>query len=201
MIIGAIVLAAGSSRRFNGDKRRSMLASGKSLLRTSIENAASHFTQTLVVLRAEDQEYAEQLGKQLNDLHVTFFCAPESALGMAHSLGNAISKIERWAAAAVFLGDMPYLKPETIETLLSAYDEHAKSQPIVVPVKAGNYGHPVIFDQLYFDAISSLKGDVGARAVIKEYSDRVLEVPVDDDGAIKDIDRSGDMPANKGRSD
>jgi molybdenum cofactor cytidylyltransferase len=192
MNIGAIVLAAGSSRRFNGDKRRSMLESGKSLLVTSIENTTSHFSQILVVLRATDHDYAEELRNAINDPKVTFFCAPDSAIGMAHSLANALSTVDRWQAAAIFLGDMPYLKAETINILLKTYEDNAESQPIVVPVVASSYGHPVIFDQAYFDAISALEGDVGAKAVIKKHIDRVIEVAVDDDGVVKDIDRPTD---------
>ena len=211
--VGAIVLAAGSSKRFNGDKRRSILDSGKSLLETSIENAASHFTQTLVVLRSGDSDYARELNNKLEnklaDSGISYFCAPDSALGMAHSLGNAISTLKQWQAAAIFLGDMPYLEPETIQTLLTTYEKNGKSQPIVVPVMVGNsefkssdikkpdtknpekskYGHPVIFDQVYFAAIASLEGDVGARAVINANRDRVIEVVLDDSGVIRDIDR------------
>jgi len=187
-LIGAIVLAAGSSRRFNGDKRRSILDSGKSLLETSIENAAPHFTETIVVLRSGDSDYAAELSASLADSTLSFFCAPGSALGMAHSLGNVISALTDWDAAAVFLGDMPYLKPGTIDKLIDTYKSNAKLQPIIVPVNAGSYGHPVIFDKDYFDAIAALSGDVGAKAVINANKAKVIEVPLDDSGIIKDID-------------
>ena len=187
-MIGAIVLAAGSSRRFNGDKRRSILDSGKSLLETSIENAAPHFTETIVVLRSGDSDYAAELSASLADSTLSFFCAPGSALGMAHSLGNVISALTDWDAAAVFLGDMPYLKPGTIDKLIDTYKSNAKLQPIIVPVNAGSYGHPVIFDKDYFDAIAALSGDVGAKAVINANKAKVIEVPLDDSGIIKDID-------------
>jgi molybdenum cofactor cytidylyltransferase len=196
MKIGAIVLAAGSSKRFNGDKRRSMLDTGKSLLETSITNAAPHFTETIVVLRSGDSDYAAELSSNLNNSTLSFYCAPDSALGMAHSLGNVISTLDQWDAAVVFLGDMPYLKPETIDKLINAYNSNADLTPIIVPVKAGKNGHPVIFDKAYFDAIVALKGDVGAKAVINANSGKVIEVAVDDSGIIKDIDlpESGSIP-------
>ena len=196
MNISAIVLAAGSSRRFNGDKRRSLLSSGKTLLETSIENAAPHFAQTIVVLRSGDSDYAAELNLSLADSTLSFFCASDSALGMAHSLGNVISTFDHWDAVMVFLGDMPYLKSETIENLLKTYSSNTELQPIVVPVKGGDYGHPVIFDKTYFDAIVALKGDVGAKAVINANKENVVEVIVGDSGIFRDVDlpQSGNIP-------
>ena len=43
-MIGSIILAAGSSRRFGGDKRKSSLPSGQRMLEESIHKAASVMT-------------------------------------------------------------------------------------------------------------------------------------------------------------
>ncbi|AVB23149.1 hypothetical protein BKM03_16035 [Pseudomonas avellanae] len=47
----ALVLAAGRSRRFDGDKRKALLPCGRTLLTASLETAGKVFTQTGVVLR------------------------------------------------------------------------------------------------------------------------------------------------------
>ncbi|MFN3239874.1 MAG: NTP transferase domain-containing protein [Pseudomonadales bacterium] len=64
-MIGAIMLAAGSSRRFGDDKRRSLLPSGQQLLEESIHKAASVIDEVLVVLRFGDREFARELDEKI----------------------------------------------------------------------------------------------------------------------------------------
>ncbi|MCH7743490.1 MAG: nucleotidyltransferase family protein [Proteobacteria bacterium] len=193
MTIGAIILAAGSSRRFGDDKRKSVLETGKTVLATCIENADACFDEVLVVLRFGDREYANELTQAFDRPAITFFCAPDSAKGMAHSLANAIAGVKDWDAATILLGDMPYLTIETIRLMLEKYTGAARQEPIIVPTHDGEQGHPVIFHHRYFSAIERLKGDQGARSVIQENAAKVIEVPVDDAGILRDIDTHADL--------
>jgi len=191
-MIGAIILAAGSSRRFGGDKRKLSLPSGQAMLEESIHKAASVIDKVLVVLRFGDLAYAKELEAKIRNPNVEFFCAPDSAQGMAHSLANAIHKVD-WAAAMVFLGDMPFVQSETVESILGKYEFHKASSPIVVPIKDGERGHPVLFHHDYFDEIQQLKGDRGARIVVSSHPDNVFTVEVQDPGVIRDIDTPQDL--------
>ena len=56
-MIGAIILAAGSSRRFGGDKRKAELADGITVLTQTIHVAAKLLHSVLVVLRFGDRNY------------------------------------------------------------------------------------------------------------------------------------------------
>jgi molybdenum cofactor cytidylyltransferase len=71
--------------------------------------------------------------------------------------------------------------------LASAYRPQ-DGKTIVVPVHEGKRGNPVLWDRRYFAAIRNLAGDVGARHLIGENADQVVEVAVDDPGAFIDVD-------------
>lgn len=195
--LGGIILAAGSSRRFGEDKRLSKMASGRTMLEESIHNASQVLNHLVVVLRFGDGQLAEDLHERLKktykNIKAECYCAPDSARGMAHSLANAIHLESDWQAAVIFLGDMPYLKPETIQALVDAYKQHQQGEPIIVPVKNNRQGHPVIFHHSYFSEIESLEGDIGAKPILDAHKDRVIEVPVDDSGIFIDVDVPEDL--------
>jgi molybdenum cofactor cytidylyltransferase len=192
-MIGGIILAAGSSRRFGGDKRKSALPSGRLMLEESIHKAASVLDSILVVVRFGDIGFAAELEATINNNNVRFYCAPDSAKGMAHSLANGIHQVRDWEAAIVFLGDMPFVQAETVESILAEYEYRKASSPIVLPIKDGVYGHPVLFPNHYFDEIQQLTGDQGARSIVRAHSKNVFTVAVLDPGVIRDIDTPQDL--------
>jgi len=85
---------------------------------------------------------------------------------------------------------------ETIDQLIDAYRGSHKG--IVCPTYRGERGHPVIFNlERYGKALSQLKGDIGARAVIEAHSDDLLEFAVDSPSVIRDIDVWEDYEESK----
>jgi len=192
-MIGGIILAAGSSRRFGDDKRKSALPSGQAMLEESIHKAISALDKVLVVLRFGDREYSKELEASIDNPNVSFLCAPDSAQGMAHSLANAIHQVKDWEAAIVFLGDMPFVQAETVDSIMGEYQFRKANKPIVLPTKEGEKGHPVLFCQAYFDEIQTLRGDRGARTVVDAHPDNVFTIKVLDPGVIRDIDTPADL--------
>ena len=81
-MIGAIVLGAGSSRRFGDDKRKARLPDGRRVIEQTTANALAAFEAVLLVLRADDQAFKTQLAASLGSEHLRVFLAPDSALGM-----------------------------------------------------------------------------------------------------------------------
>jgi molybdenum cofactor cytidylyltransferase len=192
-MIGAIILAAGSSRRFGDDKRRAVLPNGQTIIHQSIENALRAFGRVLVVLRYGDNIFEQELIEVFGATNMQTFKAPESALGMGHSLANAIHEANDWEGAFIFLADMPHIKVSTLLDLRGEFEANVKRKPIIVPTHDGNYGHPVGFHQAYFKEIAGLTGDQGAKPVMTEHQDSVLEVAVDDAGILQDVDRPEDL--------
>jgi len=207
-VVVGVILAAGKSTRFGTDKRKSILPNGRSVLEQTISNARASLDQILVVLRATDQQFADELATRFNDPAISYFLAPDSADGMAHSLANAINHlvVEEYSVegSMIFLGDMPYLNTATISLLLTAFNKHKSNAPIVVPTilktdSGGSAttvpGHPVIFSSTYFPELAKLTGDTGAKKVIGANSAKVVRVSVEDAGVLKDVDKPSDIEA------
>ena len=58
--------------------------------------------------------------------------------------------------------------------------------PATVPVYRGQWGHPVGFHNQYFEKLALLRGDKGARRILRDAGPK--EIAVDDPGILYDID-------------
>lgn len=88
----------------------------------------------------------------------------------------------------IALADMPYVQPATITALIDAIKHGAE---IAVPVYRGKCGNPVAFGRAHFPRLLQLRGDQGARNLLKTFP--VTEVSVDDPGIERDIDVVTDL--------
>ena len=191
-MIGAVVLGAGSSLRFGGDKRLARLASGQATLERTVELALGAFDSVLLALRPDDDGLAQELTAAFGDARLNIFKAPDSHLGMGHSLANAIAEVQGWEGAFICLGDMPFVKPETLAELKAALAA-AEEGAIVLPMFRGWAGHPVGFHRARFPALAGLQGDRGARSLVEAHRKAVVEVTVQDLGILRDIDTPKDL--------
>ena len=177
-----LVLAAGFSRRFGADKRRARLSSGQTLLAASLTLPCAQLEEVWVVLRPEDEAAALAVPACVHLVR-----SESAAHGMGHSLASGIQAIEQQAqadAAAVFLGDMPWIKADSLGYLLAL----ASPEHIVVPTFQGQPGHPVIFGRKFWSELQQLTGESGAKALLREHAQLVRRLELNDPGILRDID-------------
>ena len=185
----AIVLAAGRSKRFGSDKRLTPLVDGKTLLSQTLSVVLPDFQHTYVVLKTEDDPQAVLSLPYLK--HVQILRAPHADCGLGSSLADAFHRLQNanGLAAAVFLGDMPWLLPATCQNLIAC----ATAENIVRSRYKGQAGHPVIFGRNFWSELKQVSGEDGARALFKRRIQHCVWVDVDDPGVIQDIDYPADL--------
>jgi molybdenum cofactor cytidylyltransferase len=86
----------------------------------------------------------------------------------------------------VVLGDMPFVSAAHIDRLIAAFDPLRGN--IVVPMKDGRRGNPIVWPRAFFDEMQQVQGDVGARELLQRHADRVDVVAFDDDAIFADVD-------------
>ena len=189
--IGAVVLAAGLSRRMGEQNKLLVCVGGRPMVRVVAETALSAgFDPVIAVLGHEPKEVRHAL----EGLPVAYAETVDPHLGLARSLAVGIRELSRAGAAAalVLLGDMPMVSAEHIQALVDAFDP-AAGRSICVPVHAGRRGNPVLWDSRYFDEIQALEGDQGAKSLLDAHAEGVWQVPVTDSGVLADVDTPGDV--------
>jgi molybdenum cofactor cytidylyltransferase len=182
----ALVLAAGSSRRFGGDKRMARLADGRGVLESTLVAVAAVFARVYVVLRTEDSAAALGVPPGVGVIRAT-----HATRGMGASLAQAVAELadSEAEALAVFLGDMPWIGATTQRYLCAKVNRSI----IVQPHYRRCSGHPVLFGRDFWPALRKLDGDSGARELLREQQASCVFVDVEDPAIHQDIDTPADL--------
>ncbi|GGY46963.1 hypothetical protein GCM10011297_19880 [Bacterioplanes sanyensis] len=179
-----ILLAAGCSRRFGGDKRLALLPSGKPVLFATLANIQASGLPLKVILAPNDQALAERL----QALNIDTAICPDAELGMGHSLAFGVASTTSNNGWLIALADMPAIRPDTYLRIAQALESHA----LVIPELAdGRRGHPVGFAACFKQQLLQCQGDQGARHIVQQQPAHL--VTLDDAGIIADIDRPEDL--------
>lgn len=192
-----LLLAAGRSHRFGGDKRLALL-DGEPLALHAARTALAVFGRLIVVLRAGADPLAARLRDALPEDELRLIGAATADRGMGASLAAGVRALPADASACwVLLADMPLVRVETLRGLAERMDAALPAPVVLQPVHAGRPGHPVGFSAAWFTRLSELDGDSGARALVREAAarERLQRVQVDDPGILLDTDTPAALQA------
>jgi molybdenum cofactor cytidylyltransferase len=190
-IIRGILLAAGYSKRFGSNKLLQALPAGSPEAGTPMGLAAAkHLLDALPESIAVVRPRAQKLARILRDAGCNTVVCKNAGEGMGTSLAAGVRATSDANGWIVGLADMPFIRPETIRTVAKALQEGAS---IAAPSFQGKRGHPVGFARRFYEELSSLRGDDGARQFLKQHPELVKLVEVDDPGVVRDIDKPSDL--------
>jgi molybdenum cofactor cytidylyltransferase len=187
-----VLLAAGQSRRFGGNKLLQPILNNTPMLILSAEKLSSVLPGSLVVINSQLIGLTSQL-EQLG-LHVVVNEQAEQGMGSSIAYGVRASESLKPGTAGwlILLADMPYIETRTIELLINQLEQGAK---LVAPIYRQQRGHPVGFNQSYKMDLLALNQDTGARDILNRYSNHLQLIEVEDEGILIDIDRPNDILA------
>lgn len=187
-----IILAAGMSRRF-GEPKQLIELHGKPVVQWVLEAALKSRIECIVlVLGYQHQRILTMMGTKTSDPRIRVVVNDRYEKGMSSSLRAGISQIDGACPSAMFLlGDQPLVDSRTIDCLLDRFWFSKKH--ICVPVYRGKRGNPAIFSKSFYPRIQHIRGDTGARRIIADNPDQVLEVEMDEPYCLLDIDTREDL--------
>jgi molybdenum cofactor cytidylyltransferase len=195
--VAGVVLAAGLSNRFGeGDKLLATL-DGDPLVTHAVRTLVRADIGAVAAVVAPDSGVVATLESTVPGVELVG--NPDAAAGQATSVHRAVAWARGSHDAVVFaLGDMPRVRPETIDRLVEAWRADAGSA--LAPRYGGQRGNPVLFDREHFDALAAVSGDTGGRSVFENAPDSGF-VDVDDPGVRVDVDTRADLEDLRARDD
>lgn len=186
--VAIILLAAGGSSRL-GHPKQLLDLEGQSLLQHSLQVAMdANMGPVVVVLGAN----ADTVNKEVQGCNAQTVFNENWQEGMAASIRCGIAHIEETnpmaEAAILMVCDQPYISAALLNNLVAAHQQTGK--PIITCSYADTFGPPTLFHKSLFAELLQLKGDVGARSILKEHANSVEAVPFPE--GVVDIDTEAD---------
>jgi molybdenum cofactor cytidylyltransferase len=183
--IAALVLAAGRSSRMGTINKLLINVDGKPMVRHAVDAVRDAGLDPVIVVTGHERERVEAA---LRDIPVKLVHNPAFAEGLSSSLKAGLAAVPPGAdGVLVGLGDMPQVGAADIERLVLAFNP-VEGRAIIVPVRNGKRGNPVLWDKRFIPEMRNVAGDVGARHLIGTYPEAVVEVEMPGDGVLTDID-------------
>jgi molybdenum cofactor cytidylyltransferase len=186
--IGALILAAGDSRRM-GRPKALLPLEGRTFLETLMDRfVRAGMAPILVVLGGAAEEIRNVVKLSLARVLVN----PDPSRGQLSSIHCGIQALAPGEVDGLFIApvDTPRVQIVTLEQMRGEFP----GRPLVVPVYQGRRGHPALFSASLFPELLHAPHDQGARAVVHATSRR-LEMPCDDPAVLEDFDAPEDLPA------
>ncbi len=195
--VTGILLAAGASTRMRGTDKLLEQADGVPLIaRTARAMARSQLDAIVVVVPSGDCRRRSAVA----DLPVQVVEAPDIPAGMSDSLRAGLRAVPELSdAVLVALADMPDVSHDHVNRVVSAFSPDDGREICRAATADGKAGHPVLFGRRFFENLALLDGDRGARELLADALDFVVDVPTDGDGATVDLDTPEDWQAWRAR--
>jgi molybdenum cofactor cytidylyltransferase len=180
MIFAALVLAAGSARRFGSDKLSAPFA-GEPLVLHAIRAARAAPVERVIVVAHPTLDLAAATGVEVVRL---------ASGALSQSLRAGVAAVGEVDGVFVFLGDMP-LVPHGAATRLAAL---LGSHYAAMPLHAGKPGHPVLLSRAAFADVARAEGDAGLGKLLRTRDDVAFDACADP-FIHADVDRPADLAA------
>ena len=192
--IGIVLLAAGESSRL-GRPKQLLPYGNQTLLRHCLQIASGAEANPIVLVLGAQ---AEIIKKEIPGFDSQIVINADWEEGMASSIRLGIKKLAEINSAAegaiLMVCDQPYVTSNLLNNLMTAHLKSGKQ--IVACGYAGTFGPPALFHNSLFPELLQLKGDVGARNVIKQHADAVEVIPFPE--GTYDVDTEEDYEKIRG---
>ena len=182
-MIGAVILAAGQSRRMGRNKM--LLPFGVSTVLETIvtEVIACEAVADVVVVTGHEPDRISALLASYPARCV--FNSAYARAEMLVSLQVGLRALAEEVQAALLVpGDHPRLRRDIIQRVIDAYQPGA----LVIPSYRMKRGHPILIDRVWWAELLALPETATLRGFIRAHEDHIHYVVVDTDSVLKDVD-------------
>ena len=185
-----IILAAGQSKRMLNDNKLLIKINKKTMLEKMVTTSLNSSADNTVLVLGYQSDIMQEI---VNDKKIITIVNKDFAKGLSSSLQCGISALpDDCDAAVIILADMPSIESTVIDNIINSFNPK-KNNSIIIPTFNNKKGNPILLDRKFFPDILRVKGDKGAKDIIVNNKNSILEVPQKNSAVLNDIDTKEDL--------
>ena len=184
-MISAIILAAGLSKRMELGNKLLLEKKETPIIKITLDNIKAAKVKEIIIVLGKNSKSFKNV---IEDKSVKLYFNSNYKNGISSSIKKGIENVDNSCEGALIcLADMPSIKTSTYNKIIDAFYKYKKQNIIPYFNKKRN---PVLFSKSYFQYITNITGDVGARNLIRKNKKDFKKLTVADEGILEDIDNN-----------
>ena len=189
-MIKAILLAAGLSKRLKKENKLIKIYKKKPLINHSLNALIkSKVNKIIIVLGHQSDKLKKVIKKNRKNI---FIINKNYKKGMSSSIKSGLRKISKRDKGFIIVqSDMPFIKTSNINKI---YNSIIKKKHVVHALKFKNrVGNPIGFDISIVNKFKKIKGESGAKYMVKRLKNNTNFIKVFNQRVFKDFDTKEDF--------
>ena len=189
-MIKAIFLAAGQSKRLKSENKLNKLYKKTPLINHSLKALQkSKVNKVIIVLGHEHKKVKKIIKKNKKNI---FIYNKNFRKGMASSIKVGLRKITRNDKGFIIVqSDMPFIKTVDINKIFNSIK--LKKFLVYVLKFKNKIGNPIGFDISLIKKFKNIKGEFGAKFMVKRLKNRTKFIRTSTAKSFKDFDKASDF--------
>jgi len=191
-MISAILLAAGQSKRMKGKNKLLLKYKRKTLINHVLKSLIKSKVNKIIIVLGHEGRKIKKIA--LKSKKIIFVFNSNYAKGISTSIKCGLKKISKKNIGFLIThADMPLVSKTILNTLCSALK--SKNKEIFVPVYKKKIGNPLAFKYSMIKSLKKIKGDRGAKKLIRSNKSKVQLVKMKSKTILIDFDQLKDFPS------
>ena len=189
-MISAILLAAGQSKRLAGENKLIKYFKNKPLINHSIDALIKSKVNKIIIVLGYQSNKVKKLIKK--NKKIKFIFNKNYKKGMSTSIKCGLNKISKKNKGFIIVqSDMPFIKTIHINKICSSI---LKKKHLVHALKfRKRVGNPIGFDIAVLSKFKKIKGEYGAKFMVKRLKNQTNFIKVTSGKIFKDFDLNKDF--------
>ena len=189
-MIKAILLAAGQSKRMKSENKLIKLYKKKPLINYSLNVLKKSKANKIVIVLGHQHKELKKIIKKNKKIIFTY--NKNYKKGMASSIKTGLKKISKNDKGFIIAqSDMPFVKQSDINKICRSINS---KKFLVHALKYKNrVGNPIGFDSSLIKKFKNIKGQFGAKFMVKRLKNRTNFIKTKSIKSFKDFDKASDF--------
>ena len=192
-MISAILLAAGQSKRMNGDNKLIKKYNKKYLINHIIGTLIKSKVDKIIVVLGFQSSKVRKI--TIKNKKINFVYNKNYKSGMASSIKTGLKRISKKSIGFLIVqADMPLISKKIVNTL--CYAVRNSNKEIVAPIYKRKMGNPIGFKRSMTRILNKTSGDSGAKKIILRNKKKLGLIKINSKSIFKDFNTKRDFSIN-----